>query len=71
MHRIYVLLQKIKNTQGLDNYPEFVAHRHDQSVWSLMSKKYQINRFRDPSQFGLIHQYEAEVEQKKSLPSDY
>ena len=62
------IITENKNTQGLDNYPEFVAHRHDQSVWSLMSKKYQINRFRDPSQFGLIHQYEAEVEQRSHYP---
>lgn len=56
------------NTQGLPDYPEFIAHRHDQSVWSLMSKKYELKRFRDPSQFGLINHYETEVEQRSTFP---
>ena len=56
------------NTQGLDNYPEFIAHRHDQSVWSLMSKKYHLKRFRDPSQFGLVRSYEKAVEERSFYP---
>ena len=28
------------NTQGLDNYPEFIENRHDQTVLSLLIKKY-------------------------------
>lgn len=56
------------NTQGLPNYPDFIAHRHDQSVWSLMTKKYGLKRFRDPSQFGMINRYEAEVEQRSAFP---
>ena len=56
------------NTQGLENYPDFVAHRHDQSIWSLMSKKYHIKRFRDPSQFGLVNHYEYDVEQRSTFP---
>ena len=31
----------------------FKAHRHDQSILSLLSKKYDINSFRDPSQYGI------------------
>ena len=31
----------------------FRAHRHDQSILSLLSKKYDINSFRDPSQYGI------------------
>lgn len=57
-----------QNTLGYDNYPEFIAHRHDQSVWSLMIKKYGIKRFRDPSQFGLVNQYEADVEARSTFP---
>lgn len=56
------------NTQGLDNYVDFTAHRHDQSVWSLMSKKYGIKRFRDPSQFGMTNRYEADVEARSTFP---
>lgn len=56
------------NTQGLENYPDFVVHRHDQSVWSLMVKKYGLKRFRDPSQFGLKNCYEPEVEERSNYP---
>ena len=34
------------------NYPGFIEHTHDQSIFSLLSKKYDIEAFRDPSQFG-------------------
>lgn len=56
------------NVMGLPNYEEFTDHRHDQSVISLMSKKYGFKRFRDPSQFGLVNHYEAEVEQRSAYP---
>ena len=57
-----------KNEQGLPNYEGFIDHRHDQSVISLMSKKHGIKRFRDPSQYGLINQYEPEVEARSTYP---
>lgn len=56
------------NTQGVSNYEEYITHRHDQSVWSLMSKKYKLKRFRDPSQFGMINYYESEVEARSTFP---
>ena len=56
------------NVMGLPNYKEFTDHRHDQSVISLMSKKHGFKRFRDPSQFGLTNNYEAEVEQRSTYP---
>lgn len=34
------------------NYENFIAHRHDQSILSILGKKYDIETFRDPSQFG-------------------
>ena len=37
------------------NFPEFEDHRHDQSVLSLMSIKYDLEIFRDPCQFGNRH----------------
>lgn len=62
------IISEQDNVLGKDNYPEFIAHRHDQSVWSLMSKKYGIKRFRDPSQFGLTNRYEAEIEARSTFP---
>lgn len=56
------------NVMGLPNYEEFTDHRHDQSVLSLMSKKYGFRRFRDPSQFGLVNHYETEVERRSTYP---
>ncbi|MBN1841174.1 MAG: hypothetical protein JW883_02695 [Deltaproteobacteria bacterium] len=40
------------NTCGLENLPEFIEHRHDQAVLSILTRKYEIEIFRDPSQFG-------------------
>lgn len=42
----------IPNVLGKNNYPEFIAHRHDQSIFSLLCKKYQLESFPDPTQFG-------------------
>jgi hypothetical protein len=46
------ILTDLENTCGLPNYPDFVGHRHDQSVFSLLCKKYRLQEFRDPSQWG-------------------
>jgi hypothetical protein len=46
------ILTDADNACGLPNYPGFTAHRHDQSVFSLLCKKYQLQGFRDPSQWG-------------------
>lgn len=40
------------NICGLKNYPEFVDHRHDQSILSLLSIKNDIPLYRDPTQYG-------------------
>jgi hypothetical protein len=34
------------------NHPDFIEHRHDQSIFSLLCKKYGFECFRDPSQWG-------------------
>jgi hypothetical protein len=34
---------------------EFIEHRHDQSIWSLLVKKYYITILPDPTQWGLFH----------------
>lgn len=36
-----------------DNYPSFKDHRHDQSIWSLLCKKYDTKPHRLISQHGL------------------
>lgn len=46
------ILTDSDNTDEKDNYAEFLHHRHDQSVFSLLTKKYDLTVFRDPSQWG-------------------
>lgn len=46
------ILTDMENQMGYPNYPEFESHRHDQSIYSLLTKKYQLAAFRDPSQWG-------------------
>ncbi len=41
-----------KNHMGKYNYNGFIDNRHDQSILSVLSKKYKIKAFRDPSQYG-------------------
>lgn len=48
------ILTDIENQCGLDNYEGFTENRYDQSVFSLLTKKYEIEAYRDPSQFGTI-----------------
>jgi hypothetical protein len=46
------IITDIENQCGLENFPEFKEHRHDQSIFSLLTKKYKFLAYRDPSQFG-------------------
>jgi hypothetical protein len=40
-------------TSGIGpDHPDFVAHRHDQSIFSLLTKRYGLTAYRDPSQYG-------------------
>jgi hypothetical protein len=40
------------NVSGLPNYPGFREHRHDQSVFSLLARKYALATLPDVSQWG-------------------
>ena len=40
------------NMCGKPNFLEFRYHRHDQSVLSILTRKYNFERFCDPSQWG-------------------
>ncbi len=41
-----------RNVLRLPNYPDFYAHRHDQSILSLLAKKWKLTVYPDPSQYG-------------------
>ena len=42
------ILTDRENELGLPDHTDFVAHRHDQSILSLLTKKYGVPGFRDP-----------------------
>ncbi len=46
------ILTDIDNKCGYPNYKNFKENRHDQSIFSLLTKKYNLQSFRDPSQMG-------------------
>ena len=50
------LITDLDNQLGQPNYPEFKEHRHDQSIYSLLTKKYGFEAYRDPSQWGIPFQ---------------
>lgn len=49
------------NVMGLPNYEGFVENRHDQTILSLLSKKWGIQPYRDPGRFGLDMKYDQAV----------
>ena len=46
------IITDMNNQCGKPNYPGFKEHRHDQSILSLLTKKYGLEAYRDPSQWG-------------------
>jgi len=46
------LITDIDNTLGRNNYVGFKEHRHDQSIYSLLTKKKKLQAFRNPGQQG-------------------
>lgn len=50
-----------ENVMGLPNYDGFVENRHDQTILSLLSKKWGIKPYRDPGRYGLDMKYAQDV----------
>ena len=46
------ILTEAPNTCGLPNYPDFFQHRYDQSILSLLARKYELATVPDISQWG-------------------
>ena len=49
----YRIITDSPNECGLPNYPEFMDHRHDQSILSLLGRKYNIKNIPDVTQYGI------------------
>jgi hypothetical protein len=41
-----------EDNRYVPNFPDFMAHRHDQSVLSLIAKRWDLKSFRDLTQYG-------------------
>jgi hypothetical protein len=64
------ILTDISNTCGKPNLPDFVAHRHDQSILSLLVQRYKMPLFRMPTQFGNHYKMQAfRVEDEFNRPN--
>ncbi|QBN19798.1 hypothetical protein [Flavobacterium nackdongense] len=68
---------QLLNDNGIidDKYPSyFKEHRYDQSILSLLCKKYSVEPFRDPSQFGIfpeMYRNNGAIIETKVLNSPY
>lgn len=49
------IIGESENVMGKENLPDFFAHRHDQSILSILRIKYGMPIFRNPSQQGNPH----------------
>lgn len=50
----YRIITDSQNECGLPNYPDFIEHRHDESLISLISKKYDLYPYKNPTQTGFL-----------------
>jgi hypothetical protein len=59
-----------KSELGEENM-DFITHRHDQSVLSLLLKKYGVDKYRDPSQWGAReheNEFPKDVRDRSTFP---
>ena len=65
------ILTDIPNKCELPNLNGFIDHRHDQSILSILSIKYNLELFRDPSQWGNKYKMEAYRVQGEFVEDNY
>jgi len=53
--------------EGVNQHESFISHRYDQSIFSLLYKKYNFTGFKDPTQFGKYPQSYTECVDKNVL----
>lgn len=60
------IITDLPNTQGKENYSNYIDHRHDQSIFSLLCKKYNIThceeglcQFHRPNDYYILHHRNA------------
>ncbi|WP_066406943.1 hypothetical protein [Flavisolibacter tropicus] len=68
------IISDLENECGLPNLPNYIAHRWDQSILSLLAQKYKLSLYRMPTQFGnhyKIHSARVQGEFNCVNQSDY
>lgn len=50
----YRIITDTPNEMGVDNYKGFICNRHDEMITTLVSKKWELFPYRNPSQWGYI-----------------
>ncbi len=67
------IITDAQNHLGKGNYKEFIENRHDQSIFSLLCKKYEVPAYRDPSQYGRFARlfWNRKLDETAYVPSDY
>ena len=49
------LLLDVDEVEKLEQHQDFIDHRHDQAIWSLVVKKHNIKTLPPPCQWGVHH----------------
>lgn len=62
------LITDLPNTCDKDNHPNFIEHRHDQSIFNLLLRKYQIKPYVDPSMSSKKNNLTWEQKEKSNYP---
>lgn len=60
------IITDMPNQLGKENYDGFQDNRHDQTIWSLLTKKKKIKSFRDPSQHH--YDYPKDILDRSTYP---
>ena len=47
------LIYDPEEKQNREKYPYYIGHREDQSIFSILTKKYNLIGYRNPSQWGV------------------
>jgi hypothetical protein len=65
------LLTDAPNICGLNDFKDFISHRHDQSILTLLAIQKKIKPYRDPSQYGNHLKYEKYREKGEYILKPY
>ncbi len=62
------IITDLPNVMGKENYPDWQENRHDQTIYSLLCKKYGFLPYRDPSQYGNGNGFAQKILNRSNYP---